>query len=314
LLVVLLAVALLGAAEAKDEGLGYFSVAAAGTMQEKLGAAFTEDGNAAETYYKYIMQDAAIEKEAWFIALDQVVILKPENEEHQQIISTALTQGEADLQAVAAASQMKGYELWGNLFKPDTSKNIYGIDLPSYRNLMKLGQLLIVQGSRKALAGDKDGARENLLAAYRVGAHLQRDPIAMAYIIGNVLEMEAVRALIDLGDKAAGPADLGFLEARRDAFKQIYNTMAGWEREPVERFVKDEDMPLSMRLDCLGMHYHCASSAAKCLYCYYTGAPGWAKDLLQETKFSDPQAQVFLKIMQNELGDKAVCYAVSVLE
>jgi hypothetical protein len=304
LLLAFLAVVLWGAAKGAGDDFGVLSIKAAERQSAKLGAVFTKDGNAAEIYYQQIM---AFDNKDYFMALFGIDITKPENQEEKRKVETALEKGSADLMALTEASRMKSYEMWGPLIVPDGTKSLVELYIPSALiNLETLGELMIAKGNSEAEAGKKDQACAWYLSAFQMGAQLERDPESLQFMSGCWLQWRAVKGMVDQGCPKADAKDLAFLDKKKQT-SGMYEKMAPWDRNKVERFVKNEDMPIAFRLECLMEQYYCASSRAACHACFEKGPPDWVVKLVEEVQFSDPQAVLFLQLIKNKPTSSQYC-------
>lgn len=273
----------------------------------ELGVKFAESGNSAAGYLPYLNGTAPSLKTPWFQALNLKNAIDPEDDEGKKAQAAALAAAGPDLEALIAASRKQDYVMWGTLVKPDPKVTPFSITTLNFIDLTRLAYLLVGDAKLRAAQGDSS-AEERLLAAVRIGHHMEEDVESFAIVWGSLVKSKAATALSELYDKQ-GKKDLaqswkqyaGSMEFKRKVVIETLKEMPGWSQAQTEAFVRNDDYPTSMRLEALIVARYCISSREAGLKCRIIGPPGWAKKLEQEAKFSDPQAASILALLKNPI-------------
>jgi hypothetical protein len=301
-------------AKVPDEGWDYVSWQSEKRLLERAGLDFPDSGNAAELYYPYLSQGAWTLDRQSFDKVPMDEILAPSDEAQKEKINNLAGSVNDDLAAIMEASGRKEYVLWGVYWTPDPKKTPLAVSVPEYMDLAKLSCLIIFQGKQLEKEGDYDKAEMRYLSAARTGLHLQRDPLALAFIHGARLCGKAATAMSSLeklrGNDEAGEKwqDLAeYMNRRAEVSGGLLSRMQDkWGRERTELFVKDTDMAYPLRLDCLVENHYCLKSTAACKRCRLTGPPLWVRQLEDELKWEDPQAEIIMALLKNR-AEKETC-------
>jgi len=304
-----LAAAILVAVAAQpNDNLSSFSIAAENKALADLGVVFPDPGNAAVGYLPYLDGSAPSMKTPWFQALNLKNAIAPEDEEGKKAQALALASAGPDLDALLAASRKKDYIMWGLLIKPDPKVTPFSMQLLNFMDLACLAHLMIGDAKIRAAAGDQS-AEERMLAAVRIGHHLEEDVTAFGLVWGTIIKEKAAKALSEFY-AAKGKKELAekwsrysvSMEAKRKTIMEFIKTAAASPRDRIEAVVTNPDYPTSLRIETLVQAHYCTSSREAGLKCRIIGPPAWVKQLEQEAKFQDPQAQAILPLLKNPLS------------
>ena len=298
------------AAVAADDPGVIFSVSGEQKALADLGVKFTEPGNAAEGYLPYLNGTAPSMKATWFQALNLGNAIDPKDEEQKKAQAAALAAAGPDLDALIAASRKQDYVMWGTLVKPDPKLTPFSMQTLNFLDLTRLACLLVGDAKIRAAKGDPS-AEERLLAAVRIGHHCEQDVESFTLIWGALIRVKAANALSELYEKQ-GKKDLAeawkkyaaSMETRRKAGIDTIKAFPNWTEAQLKAFILNQENPTSMRLEALIVGRYCLHSKEDALKCRLTGQPAWVKAVRQEVKFSDPQAQAILPLLDNAMTTK----------
>lgn len=292
-------------AAVSDEDLKKLSVSAEQARLTELGVTQTEPGNAAETYAAYLMDKAPIVKAEWFFQVTWSKVETPKDQAEKDLIAKGVKEAGADLDLLVAAGKRKDYQFWGPFWKPDPKANALNPGIPSYFTLTRLVSLLAARGKDLEAQGNATAAAEQYLAVVRIGNHLEREPIGLGYMFGMGLKKHGAQALAALYEKG-NPELAGkwkkyveILDPRRAIIKMFFKDSAQWPPARAEAFIRNTDMPTSLRLEVLSFQNYCGQSTTAAAKCKALGPPDWVKKLKKEAPFSDPQAKIILPLMEN---------------
>lgn len=307
-LLVALAVVLVAAvAMAADDPAVIFSISGEHKALERLGIKFTEPGNAAEAYLPYLNGTAPSCKQGWFQALNVNNAIDPKDEEQKQAQAKARAAAGPDLDALLAASRKTDYIMWGKLIKPDPKITPFSIQSLNFLDLARLAYLLVGDAKIRAAAGEKS-AEERMLAAVRIGHHLEEDVQPFGAVWGMMIREKAAAALAEYHaptNKEKSEQWAAYAAAtskKRKAMVMALKDLAGWPEDRLRAIILNQDIMTSFRLEALNAARYCTESREDALKCRITGEPAWVKKVRREAKFSDPQAAAILPLLDNPLS------------